>query len=74
MVEETKPDMYFVYILQSKKDQSYYAGVTADLKQRIRAHNWKLPKYTSTKAPFDLVWFCAFKNKSKAYDLEKYLK
>jgi len=66
--------MYYVYILQSKKDKSYYTGVTEDLKERIKEHNWHLSKYSSSKAPFELVWYCAFKNKKKAYDFEKYLK
>jgi len=66
--------MYYVYILQSKKDKSYYTGVTEDLKERIKEHNWHLSKYSSSKAPLELVWYCAFKNKKKAYDFEKYLK
>ena len=67
-------NMYYVYILQSVKDKSYYTGVTTDLKKRFQDHNWHQAKYTSTKAPYKLVWYCAFQSKSKAYDFEKYLK
>jgi putative endonuclease len=66
--------MYYVYILQSQKDKSYYTGTTEDLKQRIKNHNWHLAKYSSTKTPFVLVWFCGFRDKRKSLDFEKYLK
>ncbi len=66
--------MYYVYILQSQKDDSYYKGITEDLKKRIYDHNHGSNKYSSTKAPLELVWYCAFKNKNKALDFEKYIK
>lgn len=66
--------MFYVYILQSQKDRSFYTGVSKNLKQRIKEHNWHLAKYSKGKAPFELVWFCAFKNKNKALNFEKYLK
>ncbi|MCL5782238.1 MAG: GIY-YIG nuclease family protein [Patescibacteria group bacterium] len=42
--------MYYVYILQSKANQSYYIGVTSDLKRRLKDHNSGNSKYTSTSA------------------------
>jgi predicted GIY-YIG superfamily endonuclease len=66
--------MYYVYILQSQKDKSYYTGTTENLKQRVKEHNWHLAKYSKSKAPFELAWFCAFKDKKKALDFERYLK
>lgn len=66
--------MYYVYILKSKKDDSYYKGITEDLRKRIYDHNHKSNKYSSAKAPFELVWYCAFKEKQKALDFEKYIK
>jgi len=66
--------MYYVYILQSQKDESYYTGVTENLKQRIQDHNWHLARYSSSKTPFELAWFCGFRTKSKALSFEKYLK
>jgi predicted GIY-YIG superfamily endonuclease len=66
--------MYYVYILQSEKDKSCYTGFTADLKERIKKHNRKEVNYSSKKAPFELVWFCAFRDKDKAIAFEKYLK
>lgn len=66
--------MYYTYILQSKKDGSFYIGSTENLKKRLEKHNRKEVTYSSTKAPFDLAWYAAFKNKGLAIDFEKYLK
>ena len=66
--------MYYVYILQSKKDRSRYVGVTTDLRRRLQEHNSGSAKYSSSKRPYKLIWCCIFANKERAYDFEKYLK
>ncbi len=66
--------MYYVYILQSKKDNSYYTGVTENLKERLKDHNWHTVKTTQSKTPYEIVWFCGFRNKAGAFNFEKYLK
>jgi len=66
--------MYYVYILKSQKDNSYYTGFTSDLNSRIKEHNAGVGEYSSTKLPFELVWHCCFKNKIQAIQFEKYLK
>jgi len=66
--------MHYVYILQSEKDKSRYIGITFDLKRRIKEHNSGNAKYSSSKRPYKLIWYCAFINKIKAYGFEKYLK
>ena len=66
--------MNYVYILQSKKDSSFYIGSTQNLKKRFDEHNSGQAKYSSTKAPFIIKWYCAFPNKIQALDFEKYLK
>jgi predicted GIY-YIG superfamily endonuclease len=63
-----------VYILKSQKDSSYYIGSTGDLKKRLQEHNRGGTKYTSSKIPYELVWYCAFKNKVQSINFEKYLK
>lgn len=66
--------MYFVYILQSKKDKSLYVGSTENVKQRLTDHNSGKAKYSSSKRPYVLKWFCIFPNKRQALAFEKYLK
>lgn len=66
--------MYYVYILKSKKDSSLYKGMTADLRKRLEAHNSGCTTFSSSKRPYEIVWYCAFMDKRKALDFEKYLK
>lgn len=66
--------MFYVYVLRSQKDRTFYTGFTENLKHRVEEHNQHLAKYSKTKAPFELVWFCGFCDKKKALDFERYLK
>ncbi|KKW45971.1 hypothetical protein A3C21_03175 [Candidatus Kaiserbacteria bacterium RIFCSPHIGHO2_02_FULL_59_21] len=66
--------MYFVYILRSQKDKSLYVGSTENIKLRLAEHNNGKAKYSSSKRPYVLKWFCAFPNKTMALKFEKYLK
>lgn len=66
--------MYYVYILQSQKDLSRYIGVTVDLKRRLHEHNNGNARYSNTKRPYRLIWYAAFREKTRAYEFEKYLK
>ncbi|MBX4186988.1 MAG: GIY-YIG nuclease family protein [Candidatus Doudnabacteria bacterium] len=67
--------MYYVYILQSQKDQSYYTGFTMNnVEERLAKHNSNEVKYSSTKSPYKLVWYCFFQDKDMALAFEKYLK
>lgn len=66
--------MYYVYILRSIKDDSFYIGSTSNLKERIFRHNRKQSMYTSSKTPYKLVWYSAFIDKIKSIKFEKYLK
>ncbi|MDO8470084.1 MAG: GIY-YIG nuclease family protein [bacterium] len=66
--------MWYVYILRSKVDESYYIGVTADLRSRLKEHNSGETKSTRAKAPYQIVWYGAFMEKMMAYDFERYLK
>jgi predicted GIY-YIG superfamily endonuclease len=66
--------MYFVYLLKSNKDESFYTGFSEDVRERLKDHNQFFSPYTSSKAPYDLIWYCAFTDKKKALAFEKYLK
>ena len=66
--------MYYVYVIKSGKDNSYYTGSTENIKRRLQEHNRGDVKYTSSKIPYKLAWYCAFRNRNKALSFEKYLK
>jgi predicted GIY-YIG superfamily endonuclease len=65
--------MQYVYILQCS-DGSTYTGCTEDLKARFQRHqNGHVPA-TAPRLPVKLIFYCAFTDKYKAFDFEKYLK
>jgi putative endonuclease len=47
---------YFVYILQSIKDKTYYVGSTQDLDSRLERHNQGRVAYTKPKRPWKLIY------------------
>lgn len=55
-------------------DGSLYIGSTENIKRRFIEHNNGSSKYSSTKRPYKLIWYCTFPNKTKALIFEKYLK
>ena len=66
--------MYYVYILQSQLDHTYYIGITKDLTDRLYRHNSGREKYTKLKAPWNLIWFTSKSNRAEAMKLERKLK
>jgi predicted GIY-YIG superfamily endonuclease len=66
--------MHYVYILKSETNNSRYIGRSGDLKNRLSQHNSGCVKYTRSKRPWRLVWYCAFTDETKASLFEKYLK
>jgi putative endonuclease len=62
--------VYFVYILQSLKDGSYYVGSTQDLDERINRHNGGRSKYTKAKRPWKMVYHEEFPDRSSALKRE----
>lgn len=65
--------MWHVYILKCN-DGTYYTGCTGDLDERISRHKSGYVSYTSSRLPIELVTYCSFSSKYKAFDFEKYLK
>ena len=66
--------MYYVYILQSEVDATYYVGFTENIENRIAQHNNGKSNYTSRKIPWKLVYVEKFEIKSAALKREKFLK
>ncbi|NVJ47249.1 MAG: GIY-YIG nuclease family protein [Cytophagia bacterium] len=66
--------MYFIYILQSEKDESYYVGYSANPDSRLLKHNTSKSGYTASKKPWKLVYTETYSNKSDALKREKFIK
>ncbi len=66
--------MYYIYILQSKKDEQFYVGYTDDLRNRLKLHNAGRVESTKNRLPMDLVYYEACLNQQDATHREKYLK
>ena len=66
--------MFYVYILQSLKDKSFYIGFTPDLKNRVVKHNKRRVSSTREKIPWKLVYYEAYLNRKDATGREKFLK
>ena len=66
--------MFFVYILQSMKDDSFYVGQCEDLDKRMSKHFDGMSKYTASKRPLRLRYFEVFDTRTEAIQREKYIK
>ena len=67
-------EKFFVYILQSMKDFSFYIGQCDDLDRRMSKHFDGFSKYTSGKRPLRLVYFEKVTTRSEALKREKEIK
>ena len=69
------PQFVYVYILRSLTiSDSYYLGLTVDLRRRLREHNSGAVSYTSDHGPWEIKTAIAFTDPSRARAFEKYLK
>lgn len=66
--------MFYVYIMKSEVADEIYTGYTADLQKRLKDHNYGKSKYSNKFRPWKLIMYCAFENKEKAREFERYLK
>jgi len=64
-----------VYLLESEKDREQrYIGVTANLRQRLSAHNSGQSIHTTKFRPWRLVVAVWFSDEAHALAFERYLK
>lgn len=67
--------MYYVYALQSLKDQNWlYIGYSNDLRKRFGSHSLGEVKSTQFYRPLQLVYYEAYLNKTDATKREYELK
>jgi putative endonuclease len=65
---------YFVYILRSQKDGSYYIGSTQGLAERVQRHNQGRSLYTKARKPWIVVYSQEYQDRAKALKREKEIK
>jgi putative endonuclease len=65
---------FFVYILQSLKDNSFYIGECDDLDKRMSKHFDGMSKYSASKRPLRLRYFELLPTRSDAIKREKEIK
>ncbi len=66
--------MYYVYLLRSKESGRFYIGYTANLKKRFYQHNTGKSTATKSEAPFELIYYEAYRTKEDTLSREKKLK
>jgi len=66
--------MWYVYVLQSKRDGKLYTGCTNNLRMRIQLHNAGKVSVTKLRRPLILIYCEAYLNKFDAFAREKWLK
>ena len=64
---------YFVYVLKNPEDQ-LYIGSTANLDARVRRHQEGKAGRTSSRGPWERVYFETFPSRSEAIRRERHLK
>ena len=66
--------MFFVYVLQSKSNKSFYIGFTSNLGERMNQHNEGMVISTKNLRPLELIYCEVYKSKKDALIREKRLK
>jgi putative endonuclease len=65
---------YFVYIIQSEDNTTYYKGSTANPLKRLEEHNSGLSRYTSRKTLWHMVYLTELPTKREALIEERRIK
>jgi putative endonuclease len=74
MMSRVSGKPYFVYVLWSERARRFYIGISEDLEQRLRQHNWGQYGWTRQHRPWILVYQRRFENYREARKHENLLK
>ena len=66
--------MHFVYLIKSLKNGTVYIGNTDDVAKRLREHNSGKNFSTKNSAPYQVIYYEAYKDKKDATVREYKLK
>lgn len=67
-------NVFYLYILKSKKDNDIYIGSTNDLQRRLLEHNNGKVFSTKSRRPFEIRYYESYYNKEEARKRESSLK
>jgi putative endonuclease len=65
---------FFIYVLRSQKDNSFYIGQTNNIGDRLARHNSGRSLSTKSKRPWELIYQKDFTTRSEAVLFERKLK
>ena len=66
--------MYYIYVLESEKNGSFYIGQTINLEERLKSHNLGEDNYTRKYRPWKLRHSIIITTSKDAIKLERYLR
>ncbi len=66
--------MYYVYVIRSLKDKTFYIGYSNSIERRLKEHNRGKGRFTGKHTPWELIYYEAFQNELLAKHREKMLK
>lgn len=66
--------MYVAYVLKSLKTGRHYYGHSADLTERLKAHNNGKVRSTKGYRPWEIIHYEEYPTKSEAYQREMFFK
>ena len=65
---------YYVYILQSQSNHTYYVGSTGNLASRLQRHNQGRSNYTKSGIPWKIVYSEQYETRCQATKRERQIK
>jgi putative endonuclease len=66
--------MYYVYIIKSLKDGTFYKGISSNLKRRIKSHNAGKVLSTKSRRPWTIHYYETYPSKKEAIQREHFFK
>ena len=66
--------IFYVYVLRSLKDGTYYYGSTNNIDKRLEEHNKGKMRYTKGRMPWKLHYFEQYPSRSEAMKREQFFK
>lgn len=66
--------MHVLYVIQSKKDFTFYIGITPNIQNRLNMHNQGKVFSTRRKIPWELIYCEIYRSKKDVADREQKLK